>query len=113
MEGVGLEYDPNFTLTQVAGPYVESLIKKQIIKDAMGKGMWRDFLRYKKLFSEFPDRVTNALERIQKGTIKIDVEDSDVGRLGLEIDKSSNRLTYGIIIAALLITGALLKDVGD
>ncbi|MBI2575974.1 AarF/ABC1/UbiB kinase family protein [Candidatus Woesearchaeota archaeon] len=113
MEGVGLEYDPNFTLTQVAGPYVESLIKKQIIKDAMGKGMWRDFLRYKKLFSEFPDRVTNALERIQKGTIKIDVEDSDVGRLGLEIDKSSNRLTYGIIIAALLITGALLKDVGE
>ena len=113
MEGVGLEYDPNFTLTKVAGPYVESLIKKQIIRDAMGKGMWRDFLRYKKLFSEFPDRVTNALERIQKGTIKIDVEDSDVGRLGLEIDKSSNRLTYGIIIAALLITGALLKDVGQ
>ncbi len=112
MEGVGLEYDPNFTLTQVAGPYVERLIKKEIIKDAMGKGMWRDFLRYKKLFSEFPDRVTAALERVQKGTIKIDVEDSDVGRLGMEIDKSSNRLTYGILIAALLITGALLKDVG-
>ncbi|MBI2138444.1 ubiquinone biosynthesis protein UbiB, partial [Candidatus Woesearchaeota archaeon] len=25
---------------------------------------------------------------------------------------SSNRMTYGVLIAALLITGALLKDVG-
>ena len=42
----------------------------------------------------------------------MDIEDRDVRSLSLEIDRSSNRLAYSMIIAALMVTGALLINVG-
>ncbi|MBI2140142.1 hypothetical protein HYU14_04405 [Candidatus Woesearchaeota archaeon] len=113
VEGVALEFDPGFELVKVSRPYVEKLINKELLGEAMPKRIIAEFSKYGRFLSELPERVNAALGKIQKGTIKIDVEDSDVKRLGLEIDKSSNRMTYGVLIAALLVTGALLKDVGS
>ncbi len=112
VEGVGLEYEPDFRFVDSAKPFLEKLIKREVRVFTMAKNLKKNIVKYGKFFSELPDQVSSALRRIQKGAIKIDVEDSDVKRLGTEIDKSSNRLTYGMIVAAFLITGALLVNVG-
>lgn len=112
VEGVGLEYEPDFRFVDSAKPFLEKLIKREITVMNMARNFKKNMARYGKLFRELPDQISAALRRIQKGTVKIDVEDTDVKRLGTEIDKSSNRLTYGMIVAAFLITGALLVNVG-
>jgi ubiquinone biosynthesis protein len=73
----------------------------------------KDIFKFKKFAEEFPDRTSKALNRIEKGTIKVDIEDTDIKKLSLEIDKSSNRVTYSMLIAALLIVAALTINFGD
>lgn len=112
IEGVGLEYEPDFKFVENAKPFLEKLIKREIKLSNMAKDFKKNVARYGRFFRELPDQISAALRRIQKGTVKVDVEDTDVKSLGRDIDRSSNRLTYGIIIAALLITGALLANTG-
>ncbi|HZX44246.1 MAG TPA: AarF/ABC1/UbiB kinase family protein [Candidatus Nanoarchaeia archaeon] len=111
-EGIGLEYEPDFVFSDAAKPFLEKLIKKQFSVKTMAKELQKNALRYGKFLRDLPDQVSSVLKKVQKGTIKIDVQDTDVKQLGRDIDRSSNRLTYGLIIAAFLITGALLVDVG-
>ena len=112
IEGVGLEYAPKFKFVDSAKPFLEKLIKKDVIISNMSKDLVRSLIKYRRFFKDLPDQINNTFRRIQKGTIKIDVEDTDVKRLGKDIDTSSNRLTYGMIIAALIIAGALLAPIG-
>jgi ubiquinone biosynthesis protein len=112
LEGIGLEYVPDFKLIDNARPFIEKLIKKNIKISKMAKDLMKNMAKYGKLFKELPDQLSSALRKIQSGTVKVDIEDTDIKRLATDIDKSSNRLTYGLIITAFLITGALLVNVG-
>ena len=112
IEGIGLEYEPDFKFVENAKPFLEKLIKKEIKPMNMARDFMKNIGKYGKLFRELPDQLTSALKKIQRGTIKVDIEDTDVKRLAIDIDKSSNRVTYGMIITAFLITGALLANIG-
>lgn len=112
VEGIGLEYEPDFRFVENAKPFIEKLINKEIKLSNMAKDFMKNLVKYGKLFKELPDQLSSALRKIQKGTVKVDIEDTDIKKLAVDIDKSSNRLTYGIIVSALLITGALLVNIG-
>ncbi|MBW2988909.1 AarF/ABC1/UbiB kinase family protein [Candidatus Woesearchaeota archaeon] len=112
MEGVALEYYPDFRLIESSKPFIERLIKKKISLSAMAGNIKGGFVKYSRLVKQLPDQLSSALKKIQKGTFKIDIEDTDINTLAVDIDKSSNRLTYGILTAALLITGALMITIG-
>ncbi|GAI37031.1 unnamed protein product, partial [marine sediment metagenome] len=112
LEGLGLEYIPNFKFIDNARPFIEKLIKKNINLSIMTKNLMKNLSKYTKLFRELPDQLSSALRKIQRGVVRVNIEDTDIKRLATDIDKSSNRLTYGMIIAAFLITGALLVNVG-
>jgi len=111
LEGVALEYDPNFKIVETAKPFIERVIAKR--KNPLY--IWKNFVhsmnKYRKFAEDFPEKAERALDKIQKGSIKINIEDADIRNLSLEIDRSSNRIAYGLLIAALLITSAILIQV--
>ena len=111
LEGVALEYDPSFKLVETSKPFIEKLIAKRSSPSYMWKKFVHEMYRYRKFAEEFPDKAERALDKIQRGTIKVDIEDTDIKKLSLEIDRSSNRVAYGLLIAALLITSAILINV--
>ncbi len=113
LEGIGLEYVPDFKFMDSAKPFIEKLIKKELKVPLMAKDLMKNIAKYSRLFKELPDQLSSTLRKIQKGVVKVDIEDTDIKKLATDIDKSSNRMTYGIIIAALLITGALLITIGE
>ena len=112
IEGVGLEYAPRFKFVESSKPFIEKLIKREFKINNMAKNLMKNVAKYGKLFRELPDQLSSALRRIQKGTLRVNIEDTDVKKLAVDIDKSSNRLTYGMLTAAFLITGALLVKIG-
>ena len=111
LEGVALEYDPNFKLVEATRPFIEKLIAKRTSPLYVWKSLVHNVNKYKRFAEEFPEKAERALEKIQKGTIKVDIEDTDIKKLALEIDRSSNRVAYGLLIAALLITSAILFQI--
>jgi len=111
LEGVAIEYDPNFKLVETTKPFIEHLIAKRTNPLYIWKNFVHNMHKYRKFAEEFPEKAERALDRIQKGTIKVDIEDTDIKKLALEIDRSSNRVAYGLLIAALLITSAILIQI--
>ena len=111
LEGVALEYDPNFRLAETSKPFIEKLIRKRTNPLYVWKGLMHNMNRYRKFVEDFPEKAERALDKIQRGTIKVDIEDTDIRKLSLEIDRSSNRVAYGLLISALLVTSAILINV--
>ena len=108
LEGMALEYDPDFKIIESIRPFTDRLIAKR----SSPLYIWKSFIhgvdRYRKFADDFPEKAERALDKIQRGTIKVDIEDTDIKTLALEIDRSSNRVAYGLLIAALLIASAIL-----
>ena len=111
LEGIAIEYDPNFKLVETAKPFIEKIIAKRKNPLYVLRGFVHSIERYKKFADEFPDKAERALDKIQRGTIKVDIEDTDIKKLALEIDGGSNRVAYGMLVAALLIVSAILIQV--
>jgi ubiquinone biosynthesis protein len=113
LEGIGLEYVPHFKFMDNARPFIEKLIKREFKISDMAKDLAGNLAKYGKLFKDLPDQLSSALRRIQRGKIKVDIEETDIKRLGRDIDVSANRLTYGLMVAAFLVAGALLTNMGE
>lgn len=111
LEGIGLEYDPKFRLIDSARPFVENLMLRRLNPVNMFNNFLKNSLKFKKFAETFPDEATKALRKIQSGKIKVDVSDTDIKMLSVEIDRSSNRIAYSMLIAAFIITGALTINV--
>tara|TARA_Y100000310_G_scaffold338917_1_gene429943 strand:- start:5808 stop:7349 length:1542 start_codon:yes stop_codon:yes gene_type:complete len=110
LEGLALRYYPDFKMVEQSKPFIKKIKKQsigQLKEDIINTG-WK----YKKLIKIFPDKTSGFLKRLEAGSIKVDIEDKDIKNLTSELDKSSNRLTYGMIIASLIIGSALLSYIG-
>ncbi len=112
LEGLALEYSPDFRFLQACMPFIRKMQRAQLRPGNIANNLAANVLRMKRFVSNLPEKVDKTLESIQRGTVKIDIEDSDIKRLAVEIDKSSNRLVYGGLIAAFLVSGALIMQVG-
>ena len=108
LEGIALKYDPNFNFSKNVEPFIRELELQRLNPRYMLDNFIRNFSKFGRLVSDLPEQTTRALKKIQEGRIKIDIDDTGIKKLSLEIDRSSNRLAYGMIIAALLIAGSLV-----
>ena len=113
LEGIALEYDPKFRIISSSKPFVEELMAKRYSPVYVFNSFMKSMFRFRKFAEELPEQTTRALKRIEKGTIHVDIEDTDIKRLSLEIDRSGNRVAYSMLTAALLIVGALTIDFGS
>jgi len=113
LEGVAIEYDPKFNLVSSSKPFIEKIIARRYNPIYVFNSFMKNMIKFKKFTEELPDQTSKALKKIEKGTIKVDIEDTDIKKLSLEIDRSGNRVAYSMIIAALLIVGALTINFGN
>jgi ubiquinone biosynthesis protein len=61
---------------------------------------------------EVPGRVLQILDKIERGDIGLRFHFEELGRLMHTLENSSNRLTFGIIIAALIIGSSMIITTG-
>ncbi len=111
-EGTGMMLNPRFNFVKESQAYVQGYLKKK----AISKESFANFMRKSQDIAEvlemIPSETLSVLQRIKQGVVKIDIEDTDLKRLASDIDRSSNRLSYAMIMAALIIGGALLMHSG-
>jgi ubiquinone biosynthesis protein len=108
VEGTCLMLNPRFNLVEESHQYISKYVKRK----AVTRESFETFLRKSQEMTEtlamIPSETLAMIQRIKQGVVKIDIEDSDLSRLAHDIDKSSNRLAYAMIMASLIIGGALM-----
>ncbi|MEM4242636.1 MAG: AarF/UbiB family protein, partial [Candidatus Woesearchaeota archaeon] len=111
VEGTCLALDPEFNFVEYSQPKVMKMLKEYRRPKMLVKRFTKLSKDYAELLAGLPQQASDALERLKKGSIDLNIRETDIKHLGLDLNRSSNRLSYAMIMAALLVSAALLIDV--
>lgn len=107
-EGVGRILDPDFDIITMAKPYVEKLMVRKLDPRRHLKEFAATLDDISRLFKILPSEFRAIITKIKKGELNIKIEHHGLDHLILELDKASNRLSFSMIISALIIGSSLI-----
>jgi ubiquinone biosynthesis protein len=108
LEGILKQLDPEFNYFEAAKPFVVDLVQRR-------RNPFRVFNSIRKNMSEFaddaallPKQLTMAFRKITRGEMRLTIHHEDLHHLIKDIDKSSNRLSFSVITAAIIIASSII-----
>ncbi len=101
------EFDPNASIRRNAA----HLTQQRMMKSMSPAGMFNSMIETKDFADKLPSRVNKILDLIASNKLHIEVEALDEKILTDSFQKVANRITTGLILAALIIGAALLMRV--
>jgi ubiquinone biosynthesis protein len=100
--------DPEFNLLELLRPYA----RRESLRDFEPKRLMAHFRQALQdagdLASRLPEDVNVILNKFRQGRFQIRVQHEHLEALTKTLDKSSNRISFALIIAALLIGSSML-----
>jgi len=107
-EGLGLILDPDFNMTEKATPFITRLKMerwhpKRILDELITSGG-----EIAELFKIMPKELRDILQQIKLGDIRIGFEHRGLERFIFEMDRSSNRIAFALIVSALIVGSSLI-----
>jgi ubiquinone biosynthesis protein len=106
IESFALGLDPEFNTIDSLKPYAKQFITmdpRQMLRNM--RGAMQDA---SDLATRLPDDVNEILSKFRQGNFQLKVHHEHLENLTKTLDKSSNRISFALIIAALLIGSSLL-----
>ncbi|MEI7935288.1 MAG: AarF/ABC1/UbiB kinase family protein [Verrucomicrobiota bacterium] len=108
---VGQTLDPKFNPNASIRRNAEKILQQRLWKAVSPTNLFGGLLEMKDLLARLPSRLNRILDAIAHNELKVKVEtiDEDVIIEGLQ--KIANRITLGLVLAALIVGAALLMRV--
>jgi ubiquinone biosynthesis protein len=104
VEGLGLMLDPDFNMIEKVEPFIRDLQMQRIHpKKLMG-----DFLASSTLLKGVPFELYDLLRQLKSGKARIGVDHQGLEPLIFGMERSSNRISFALIIAALIVGSSLI-----
>lgn len=100
--------DPEHNFAELVGPYIKKMILERTSASYVIKETAKTVWDYASLIKAFPGRVRHILTKAEKGTLKLELEHQGIETLIEELDVTSNRLSFSMIISALIIGSSLI-----
>ena len=110
-EGVGRSLDPDFDLIALAKPYVEKLMIRKFDPRRYMKDASYTLDNFYRLLKVLPEELRAIITKIKKGELTIKFEHQGLEFLVSELDKASNRLSFSMVIAALIIASSFIIQI--
>lgn len=108
IESLATSLDPEFRLIEALKPYAQ----KSGFRDLEPKQVLRNIRRAVQdagdLASRLPEDINAVLTKFRQGKFQVRVQHEHLENLTKTLDKSSNRISFALIIAALLVASSLL-----
>jgi len=111
IEGIGLELDPDFNLAEVAKPYAQNLILERKSPQRLILKLLNDLAElYNNLIILIPRQLSKTLKKMEEGVFKLEFQHRGLKNLITALDRSTNRLSYSLILAAIIIGSSLIMQ---
>jgi len=112
LEGVGRKLDPEFNLAGHLQPFVESVVKERYHPKRMTDKVLHEARELGKLIGVMPKQLSTTLKKLSEDDLHIQLQHQNLDRLINEMERASNRLVVGIVVAALIVASALIISRG-
>jgi ubiquinone biosynthesis protein len=111
LEGVARSLWPSFNIVDESKPFVSTLIKQKFGVKEFYLAARKNAPRFAEFLAALPDKSNTFLSEVHGLDEKLKLLERDIVRLDSSITRGTNRLVMGIIIAALVISFALIVDI--
>ena len=108
LEGLGRLLHPDVNVLVESQQFARRLIAKRFGPAAMMKDAVDTVMEYRTFTKTFPVQISQILKKMMSDKFTIDFVHRGLEDLMGEMDRSSNRLTFAIIVAALIIGSSLV-----
>ncbi|MCX6930035.1 MAG: AarF/UbiB family protein [Verrucomicrobia bacterium] len=108
---VGQTLDPKFNPNASIRRNAEKILQQRVRKSLSPTNLLGGLLEMKDLLARLPRRLNRILDAIARNELKVKVETIDEGVIIEGLQKIANRITLGLVLAALIVGAALLARV--
>ncbi len=111
LEGLGRQLDPDFQMVTHLTPFVKEVILARFHPQALIKKSKEGVFEAVQLLSGLPRDIGKLIKQARRGNLRIDLDLKRLDQFGLQITRSANRLTMGIVTGALIIGSSIVMTV--
>ncbi|MCX7206441.1 MAG: AarF/UbiB family protein [Proteobacteria bacterium] len=111
LEGLGRQLDPNFQMVTHLTPFVKEVILARYSPRSLMKRSKEGVFEAVQLLSGLPKDIGKLIKQARRGNLRIDLDLKRLDQFGLQITRSANRLTMGIVTGALIIGSSIVMTV--
>jgi ubiquinone biosynthesis protein len=105
---IGVRLDPQFNFGKEVTPYLTKLADTGNLSAAYVKRASTSLLEAADALFDMPRNLNLMLRRLSTGTFKLEIVDSDLQKLQMALDKASDKLMIGLVVASLVIGSSLV-----
>lgn len=105
---ISRKLDPDHNFGEMVGPYVKKMLEERTKTSHIIKGVEKTVIDLINLTKHLPRRMNHLLSKAEKGTLKLELEHLRLDSLVEELDIISNRLSFSMIIASLIVGSSLI-----
>jgi ubiquinone biosynthesis protein len=103
--------DPTFNPNASIRKNAAEIMRGRLLKSASPGNMFGGILELKEFMERLPGRVNKILDTVANNQLEVKVDAIDEARLMAGFQKVANRITLGLLLAALIIGAAMLMQV--
>ncbi|HIK18556.1 MAG TPA: AarF/ABC1/UbiB kinase family protein [Leptolyngbyaceae cyanobacterium M33_DOE_097] len=108
LEGIARQLDPEFQLADQIKPLMTDLFQRQLVGEAPVQALLRTALDLKTLSLQSPRHIELLLERVTTESLQWNLSLREIDSLRRSVDDSANRLSFSIVVGALIIGAAMV-----
>lgn len=112
LENIGRQLDPEFDFISAAEPYAAKLVRRRYSPSRLLERAGKNMMELGDFFFLFPKQMKNIIRKILRDDLHIKMIHVGLDRFITDMDRSSNRITLGMIISAILISSAIMHATG-
>jgi len=103
--------DPTFDPNDAIREHVGEIVSKKMVRSASPANLLASAMDAKEFVERLPSRVNKVMDALAEGELTLNIQGIDEKELMRGIQKLANRVTTGLVIAALIIGAAMLMRI--
>ena len=111
MEGVGRQLDPDFSMISHMRPYIKRMVLERFSPKNISEQAGRIAHAYTSLAKNLPQDIKEFVNRLNRNQFKIDLEHRGLEKLVTDLDRSSNRVSFAVVIGSLIVGSSLVMQI--
>jgi ubiquinone biosynthesis protein len=112
LENLGSELDPEFDFIAAAEPYASKLVRERLSPGKLFEKTRKNVMDVSDFVMLFPKQMKQIIQKTLRDDIGIKMTHVGLEKFIKDMDRSSNRIAFSMIISAILLSSAIMHATG-
>jgi ubiquinone biosynthesis protein len=108
VEGLGLMLDPKLELISLAKPFMRKIRLARLQPGRIAEEISTTGSSYLHLLRDLPENIRSIVHQLRGGRMRLEFEHRGLQSLGETLDRVSNRISFAIVLASLIVGSSLI-----